>query len=70
MDRQNFLVLSRTGAEIARGTVPFASCVVDATFVDARDGWIIGPDFRSDHNENVLSRTTDSAQTWTRVYPP
>lgn len=70
IDRQDFLVLSRTGAELARGTVPFASCVVDATFVDARHGWIIGPEFRGDRTENVLSRTTDNAQTWTRVYPP
>jgi photosystem II stability/assembly factor-like uncharacterized protein len=70
MDSQGFLVLSRAGSVTARGVVPFASCVNDASFVDAQHGWIIGPVYRPEGTESVVVRTRDTAGSWERVYPP
>jgi photosystem II stability/assembly factor-like uncharacterized protein len=69
LDKQDFLVLSPTGAVRARAAVPFASCVNDASFVDAQHGWVVGPEYHPDETESVLIRTFDGGVSWERVYP-
>jgi photosystem II stability/assembly factor-like uncharacterized protein len=67
---QDFLVIAPSGAVTTRAVVPFASCISDASFVDAQHGWVIGPEFHNDRTESVVVRTIDGGRTWDRLTTP